>query len=159
LLLFILQLYTNWERYVIIHGEFVDWGNWTLKWNLGFENGWMGNSPNYAVLLEIGQWSACWQSSHLHRRAISSLTYHTHNSRLEVEEGWAQNPRCTAQAQIQGTELLCSIALPSIYTSLVSTIWYASTWLSSASQLLLLHGWWLMYATTRLACCYTTMVL
>ena len=44
----------------------------------------------------------------------------------------------TAQAQLQETELLCSIALP-IYTSLVPTICYTSTWLSSASQLLL-HG-------------------
>ena len=36
----------------------------------------------------------------------------------------------TAQAQVQETELLR--ALPSIYTSLVPTIWYTSTWLSSA---------------------------
>jgi hypothetical protein len=41
LVLFILQLYTNWKKYIIIHGEL------NIKWKLGFENGRMGNSPDH----------------------------------------------------------------------------------------------------------------
>jgi len=81
---------------------------------------------------EFGWTSPCWQSSHLQRWAISSLT-HSHNSRLEVEEHWEQSTH-TALAQVWmcSNWTALSIALSSIYTSLVPTIWHTSTWLSSA---------------------------